>query len=163
MWNIDSLHAGLHGISFPSIVSLFTSTLCAFASFYLSVVTWSQSLQCRRGDSDGCGSLTPTPLCNIRWEKKNKKDSWLACSGNAQRNALLWLLYLHACLLKQEVPKLFQSVIPLSITVELQEDPVLEFKAAEDPGQVMGLIWRRHRAEAVTAPCGGRLFQAVSF
>lgn len=34
----DSLHAGLHGISFPSIVSLFTSTLCAFASFYLSVV-----------------------------------------------------------------------------------------------------------------------------
>lgn len=38
VWNTDSLHAGLHGISFPSIVSLFTSTLCAFASFYLSVV-----------------------------------------------------------------------------------------------------------------------------
>lgn len=48
--------------------------------------------------------------------RKKKKDSWLACSGNARRNALLWLLYLHACLLKQEVPKLFQSVIPLSIT-----------------------------------------------
>lgn len=69
VWNTDSLHARLHGISFPSIVSMCTSTLCAFASFYLSVVTWSQSLQCRRGDSNECGSLTPTLLCNIRWEK----------------------------------------------------------------------------------------------
>lgn len=60
LWNTNSLHAGLHGISFPCIVSLFASTLCAFASFYLSVVTWSQSLQCRRGDSNECGSLTPT-------------------------------------------------------------------------------------------------------
>lgn len=32
-------------------------------------VTWSQSLPCRRGDSKECDSLTPTPLCSIRWEK----------------------------------------------------------------------------------------------
>lgn len=97
MWNTDSLHAGLHGISFPSIVSLFTSTLCAFASFYLSVVTWSQSLQCRRGDSDGCGSLTPTPLCNIRWEKKNQKR-FLTCLFWQCTKECFALAFIPACM-----------------------------------------------------------------
>lgn len=105
MQDTDSFHAGLRGISFPSIVSLFTSTLCAFASFYLSVVTWSQSLQCRGGDSDECGSLTPTWLQNIRW-KKNQHNIPDLLALAMHKGTLSSGFYTCARLLKQEVPRL---------------------------------------------------------
>lgn len=128
MRDTDSLHAGLRGISFPSIVSLFTSTLCVLASFYLSVVTWSQSLQRRRGDSDECGSLTPTPLRNIRFKKKNPFLTHLLWQCMKERSALA---FLPVCVFAETTgAETFVISVPLKHcckSVALREGPMLEF------------------------------------
>lgn len=140
-WDTDSLKESLCGISFPSIVSLLTSTLYEFASFYLSVVTWGQSLQCGWGDSNECGSLTLTlfwkhQMKNEQTKQPRNPKSVFSFSGDAKWTALpsipLYVFWNKRC------PN-FSASDPFklhSTEVELWEDLILEFEVSEEPGRL---------------------------